>query len=179
MKQFRKGAPFPMSAMEKLKEEIRSVLLVTLYFAIWMGVLLIIKKLILAEYDIEFKGLTAALVGALVLAKVVLILEHVSLGAWLKNRPVIMEVILRTLFYTLGVFVVLVLEKSFEGRHDYGGFIPAVIGLFQTVKGSHVWVNVICISGALLVYNIFSALKQILGEGALLRALLSPLPKES
>ena len=168
-----------MIAMEKLKEEVRSVLLVTLYFAIWLGVLIIIKKLILAEYDIEFNGLTAALVGALVLAKVVLIFEHVSLGAWLKKRPALVEVIVRTLFYTFGVFVVLVLEKSFEGRHDYGGFIPSMIGSFQTVEGFHVWVNVICTSGALLVYNIFFALEKIFGEGTLLRALLSPMPEES
>jgi len=79
----------------------------------------------------------------------------------------------------LGVFVVLVLEKSFEGRHDHGGFIPSMIAKFQTVEGFHVWANVICISGALLVYNIFSALKKIFGEGTLLRALLRPLPDES
>ena len=168
-----------MSAMEKLKEEARSLLLVTLYFATWLGMLIIIKKLILAEYNIEFRGLTVALVGALVMAKVVLILEHVSLGAWLKNYPALAEVIVRTLFYTFGVFVVLVLEKSFEGRHDYGGFIPSMIGSFQTVEGFHVWVNVICTSGALLVYNIFFALEKIFGEGTLLRTLLSPMPKES
>jgi len=168
-----------MSAMEKLKEEIRSVLLLTLYFAVWLGVLIVIKKLILAEYDIEFKGFTVALVGSLVLAKVVLISEYVSLGSWIRNRPALMEVIMRTLFYTLGVFVVLVVEKSFEGRHEYGGFIPSMIAKFQTVEGFHVWANVICISGALLVYNIFSALKKIFGEGRLLQALLRPLPDES
>ena len=168
-----------MSAMEKLKKEIRSVLLLTLYFAAWLGVLIIIKKLILAEYDIEFKGLTVALVGALVLAKVVLILGHVSLGSWIRKRPALMEAIMRTLFYAFGVFVVLVLEKSFEGRHEYGGFLPSMIANFQTVEGFHVWANVICISGALFVYNIFSVLEKIFGEGALLRALLSPLPDKS
>lgn len=168
-----------MSAMEKLKEEVRSVLLVTLYFAIWLGVLIVIKKLILAEYNIEFKGLTAALVGALVLAKVVLILEHVSLGAWLKNRPAFVEVIVRTLFYSFGVFVVLVLEKSFEGRHEHGGFMASMIANFETVEGFRVWANVICVSGALLVYNIFTALQKIFGEGTLVRSLFQPFPDES
>jgi hypothetical protein len=100
-------------------------------------VLIVIKKLILAEYDIEFKRLTVALLGSLVL------------------------------------------EKSFEGRDEHGGFIPSMIAEFQTVEGFHVWANVICISGALLVYNIFSVLEKIFGEGSLLRALLSPLPDES
>ncbi|HBT87825.1 hypothetical protein [Desulfobacter sp.] len=127
-----------MSAMEKLKEEIHSVLLVTLYFSVWLGgVLIVIKKLILAEYDIEFKRLTVPLLGSLVL------------------------------------------EKSFEGRDEHGGFIPSMIAEFQTVEGFDVWANVICISGALLVYNIFSVLEKIFGEGSLLRALLSPLPDES
>jgi hypothetical protein len=76
------------------------------------------------------------------------------------------------------VFVVLVLEKSFEGRHEYGGFIPSMIESFQTVEGFHVWANIISISGALLVYNIFSVFKQIFGEGTLLRALLRPLPEK-
>jgi hypothetical protein len=53
-----------------------------------------------------------------------------------------------------------------------------MIESFQTVEGFHVWANVISISGALLVYNIFSVLKQIFGEGTLLRALLRPLPEE-
>lgn len=167
-----------MSTMDKVKEEIRSVLLVTLYFAVWLGVLVILKKLILAQYNIEFTGLSAALVGALVLAKVVLILEHVSFGAWIRNRPVLVDVILRTLLYAFGVLVVLVLEKGFEGRHEHGGFVSSMIAELQSVEGAHVWANTICITGALLVYNIFSVLRMIFGEGSLIRALLRPLPDE-
>jgi hypothetical protein len=56
-----------MSFRQKLRDEIKAVALATLYFATWIGVLVLLKKLILAEYRIEFHGLSLALVGALVL----------------------------------------------------------------------------------------------------------------
>jgi hypothetical protein len=66
-----------MSLQERLGEEIKAVALTTLYFAVWFGVLIVLKELLLAEYRIEVRGLSLALVGALVVAKVVLLMEHV------------------------------------------------------------------------------------------------------
>ena len=168
-----------MSLRQKLRNEIRAVALATLYFATWIGVLVVLKELALAEYGIEFHGLSLALVGALVLAKVVLVLEHVTLGAWIRTRPAWVDVILRTALYALGVLVVLLLEKAFEGRHEHGGFGPSLIAVFQHAEVHHVWVNTICLSGALLGYNALSVVRRHLGEGGLIRLFLSPLPEES
>ena len=168
-----------MSFGQKLKNEIKTVALAALYFAVWIGVLVTLKQLLLAEYKIQFNGLSIALVGALVLAKVVLVLEHVPLGAWTRRKPALIDVILRTALFVVGVLVALLLEKGFDGRHEYGGFGPSLIALFQHADIHHVWVNVICLSGALLGYNILSVVRRHLGEGGLLRLFLSPLPEES
>ena len=152
--------------------------LVMLYFAVWIGVLALLKTLILVEYRIEFHGLSLVLVGALVLAKVVLVLEHVPMGAWIRTRPALLDVVLRTVLYAFGVFVVLLLEKTLEGRHEHGGFVPALLWVFQSVDGYHVWANGICLSGALLGYNVLSVLRRYLGKGALFRLFLKPLPNE-
>jgi hypothetical protein len=167
------------SAASKLMNEIRAVALAAIYFAAWIGVLVLLKGLVLAEYRIEFHRLSLALVGALVLAKVVLVLEHVPLGAWIRSRPALLDVILRTAFYGLGVLVVLLLEKAFEGRHEHGGFRPSLIAVFQHTEVHHVWANVICLSGALFGYNALSVVRRHLGEGGLARLFLSPLPEES
>ena len=166
-----------MSFQEKLKHEIKAIAQVTLYFAVWLGLFIVIKKLVLAEYKIEFSGMSQVLIGALVLAKVVLILEHVSLGE--GTRPALVDVILRTVFYTAGVFVVLILEKGFEGRHEYGGFGPSLTAVFQHADAYHVWANTICVSGALLAYNVMAVIRRHLGEGGLMRLLMAPMPEES
>ena len=168
-----------MSVTQRLIHEIKEVGIAALYFVCWIGALLLIKSLVLAEYRIAFTGWSMALVGALILSKVVLVLEHVSLGAWVHARPAWVEVILRTLLYTLGVAVVLILEKGLESRHEFGGVVPAVRHLFQQTDVHHVWANTVCISGALLGYNILSVIQRQLGKGALLRILCSPLPEES
>ena len=168
-----------MSVMQKVKDEVISMVLLMFYFFIWIGTLVLLKTLILDEYAIEFKGFSLALVGALVLAKVVLVLEHVSLGNWVRSQPALLNAVLRTLLYTFGVFVVLLMEKALEGRHEYGGFISSLLSLFQRAEGYHVWANVICLSGALLFYNLFSVLKRNLGEGELRRIYLKPAQNDS
>lgn len=162
-----------MSIQEKLKHELKAVILVTLYFAAWLGIFMGLKILILEGYQIRFGSVSAVLIGALVLAKVVLILEHVPLGGWVKNKPVLVDVILRTLLYAFGTFVVMLLEKAFETRHEQGGFVSALTNVFQHPDMPHIWANTICVTGALLFYNLLSALNQHLGPGGLARVFLT------
>jgi hypothetical protein len=168
-----------MSMGQKLKHELRSLCEATLYFGLWVFGLIIVKILILEEYHITFTGWSAALIGVLVLAKVVLILEHVSLGAWVRRQPAWLDVLLRTILYVAGVFVVMILEKSFEGRHEHGGFGNALAEIFQHIDMPHIWANTICIAGALLGYNILAVIRQHLGTGGLFEFFRLPLPDTS
>ncbi len=168
-----------MSIARKLKHELTTVAWLTLYFGSWLGALVLLKYLLLAEYQIAFGGFSVALVGALVLAKVVIVLEYVSLGAWVQARPAWVDVGLRTALYAFGVFVLLLFEKAFEGRHEYDGFGASLMGVFQHADAIHVWLNTICLSAALLSYNMLSVIRKRLGKGALLQMFLTPLPKNS
>jgi hypothetical protein len=163
-----------MGIQEKLKHELKAIVLVTLFFATWLGVFMGLKVLILEDYQIHFGSVSAVLIGALILAKVVLILEHVPLGGWLRKQPVLMDVILRTLLYAFGTLVVILLEKAFESRHEQGGFRSALMNVFQHRDMLHVWANTICVTGALLFYNLLSALNRHLGAGGLSRVFLYP-----
>ena len=165
-----------MGFRQKLKEELEAIALTTFYFAVWLGFLMVLKALVLAEYRIEFHDWSLALIGAVVLAKVVLVLEHVSLGRWTHGRPAAEEVLVRTGLYALGVLVVLVLEKAFEGRHEHGGFVASLRALFRDAEVHHVWATVLCLTGALLVYNVQSVVRRYLGGRSLRQLLLSPLP---
>jgi hypothetical protein len=81
---------------QKLKVELKEVGIAALYFGCWIAALLMVKSLILAEYRIAFQGWSMAVAGALVLSKVVLIIEHVNLGAWVRSHPAWVDVVLRT-----------------------------------------------------------------------------------
>ena len=167
-----------MAFGEKLRHELGELAVVGLYFFHWLGLLAVLKKLVLAEYQIEFKVLSAALIGALILAKVVLILEHVPLGPLTRGRPAWVEVLWRTALYSAGVVVVMLLEKGFEGRHEYGGFWPSLGSVFQHADIDHVWAIAICMSSALLGYNALSVIRRHLGDRGLVELFREPLSPE-
>jgi hypothetical protein len=158
-----------MSLRHKIAEEIKRIGIVSLYFACCFGVMMVFKRLILAQYEIGFRGITFAIVGALVVAKVVVILEKVSLGQWVRNRPVAVDVILRTLLYTIGVWIVFLLEKSFESRHEHGGFGPSFMAVFQRRDIHHVWASTTVSASRSWGFNTFSVLKSRVGGHELKR----------
>lgn len=164
-----------MGLQQKVTHEVKAVGIAALYFGCWIAGLIVLKQLVLAEYQIQFRGLSKALLGALVLSKVVLVLEHVPLGTWVRARPAWVDVMLRTVLYALGVLLVLLIEKAFEGRHEYGGFRASLSAVFQHADVHHVWTNAIALSGALLGYNALSVVRSHLGEGGLLRLFLTPI----
>lgn len=48
--------------------------------------------------------------------------------------------------------------------------------LWSSSNQYHIWVNLICVFGALFFFNLGSVLKKHLGEIGLLKVLLDPLP---
>lgn len=170
------GPPRPRQAMKlgkKAEQELVAIFVTSAYFAACAGVLIVVKELILAEYHIEFHGLGLALLGSLVIAKVVLVMERVPIGSWLRNHPASFDVVLRTALYALGVLVALILEKAFEARHEHGGFGASIACVFQHPDMPHVFANAICVTCALLGFNALSVLRRYFGGRALVRLFVS------
>lgn len=149
---------------QKFFKEIKSIALTTLYFALWFGILLLLKKLILEDYQIEFSGISMALIGALILAKVVLLMNYIPHTGWTHKHSAIFFIIFRTLLYTSGVLIVMLLEKAFESRHEAGGFGSALIHVFQDRDIYRVWAGIIVVSLSLFWFNVLSVLQQYFGE---------------
>jgi len=83
----------------------------------------------------------------------------------------------RTGLYGFGVLVVILVEKAFEARHEYGGFARALVQVIQHQDIPHVLAAAIGVTGALLVFNALSVVRRHLGKGGLLRLFLVPLPE--
>ena len=118
-----------MTSRNTLQEEVLSLALNAAFFGAWFLAFLVVKDLILAEYRIGPSGVTAALVAALVVAKVVLLLEHVELGSLVQSRAAWVEVALRTALYAIGALVVLakaVHDGVASGQDQSGAVLEGV-----------------------------------------------------
>jgi hypothetical protein len=156
-----------MEILKKIFKEIRVIARTAAYFAVVFLLMMVMKKLYLADYNIEFTGVSQAIVGALIMAKVILLMELITFGSWVQSQPPIVDVTLRTLLYSAGVVAVTVLEKAFEARHEAGSFGQAFSYLFNHRDIYHVWATAIGSVGSIFVYNAFSVVQRTMGKNGL------------
>jgi hypothetical protein len=78
------------------------------------GVFLTLKKLLLEQYHISIYVFHAAVIGALVVAKVVVLLEKTSFGNRFQAGSLIAHATWRSLVYTAVVFAVSLAEHLVE-----------------------------------------------------------------
>jgi len=158
-----------MRFLHWLGHELKALLAATLYFLACFLAIMTLKTLLLAQYGIAFSGLTTALVGALVTAKVVIVLDNVQPG-FLRRLPQAADVALRTAAYTLATLLLLLVEHAFEIRGESGGFGPAVASVFEHRDTHKVWATVIGVGLAFLGYNAFAVLRRAFGARRIMGA---------
>ena len=161
-------------ALERLVREFKQVGLVTLYFLICFALVLTLKKLFLAQYDLEFYGISAAIVGALVVGKVVVLLDHTRIGnRFDEGKALWISVAYKTAVYTAVTFLVLVAEKTFHAYRESGHFAGSFEHVWQHRDRSVMLATVLCIGLAFAGYNLYSAIDRRLGAGTLRATLAS------
>jgi len=150
--------------MKKVLHEIIIIARTATYFALFFIFMIVMKKLTLEDYDIEFTGLSQALIGALIMSKVILLMQMISLGAWVQDQPPIVDTILRTLLYSAGVLVVVMLEKAFEARHEVKGFSNALTHVLDHRDVYHVWANTLGAAVSIFFVNGFAVMQRLRGK---------------
>jgi hypothetical protein len=156
-----------MKILKKIFEEIKTIARTASYFAIVFILMMVMKTLYLKDYNIDFSGMSQAIIGALIMSKVIILMELISLGPRVQRQPPIVDVILRTLLYTAGVLIVIVLEKAFEKRHEASNYGDAISYVFSHRDIYHVWASTIGAAGSIFVYNAFSVVQRMLGKKGL------------
>jgi len=161
-----------LSLLTAAKHEVKQVGVVTLYFMFCFAVILTLKKLFLAEYQIEFYALSAVVVGALVAGKVVVVLDHTSLGTLFDSsqRPGL-AALYRTLLYSAVAFLVLAGEEVFHAYRESGALGTAITEVWEHRDRSLILAKMLCVGLSFLGYHLFVAADRRLGKGTLWRTL--------
>jgi len=163
-----------MKAINWLKEELKALAVLFLYFAFYFNIFILFKKLILAHYDISFYGFGAAMVGALIAAKAVLIIESSPLSKPFQSSAPYLKIIYDTSIYTILSLLFLYLEKLLELAHKEHSFQLA----FATAGHEDDWYQLFATVGwaglCFLGYATLAAINRHLGPGGLGKLLLTP-----
>lgn len=156
-------------------QEFRHVLPPTIFFFLGFNLILFTKRLIIAEYLVEFSGFLIATTAALIVGKVVLVADKMPFLRRFDHAPLAHPILFKTVIYTLLVMVARLVEAFVHyliegGAIGQGQFIAHQMSSFSWHQfiAVQLWVFVL-----FLVYVTGNEISQLLGDGELFKIFLT------
>jgi len=170
------GTAAPEGRARRLKElaveEAKRFIVLFVYLWILFGLFVLNQRIILHQHGINFTAQGFAIINALVLAKVMLVLENFNLGRWLHGRPLIYPIVFEAALFTVLFILFHILEEIVVGwsrSETVSDSIPAI--------GGGGLAGLLCVAlllfFALLPFTAFKNLDRALGPGRLKALLFS------
>lgn len=150
-------------------KEVKHILPPTLYFFVAFNLISFTTNLMLRSYWFHLAGFLVATGTALVVGKVILVVDKTKLIDRFRGAPLIQPILYKTVFYTAVVFVVRVLERFIHFAFDGDGFSAA----FEAAATDFSWRRFVAIQiwifTCFLIYCTATELSALVGEGQMAR----------
>ena len=148
------------------------------YLAVFFGVFISYKRLVLAEHNIIYTEWGFGLINALVLGKVVSIGSLMRLGGRSEGRPLIWSTLIRSVMFTIWLALFNALELMIRGffkTFTFEGIIASLshVGTYEYFGGSLV------VFASFIPFFAFKELSAVLGPKLVLDLFLKGKPSGS
>jgi hypothetical protein len=161
---------------DAIKHELQEAVFPSLFFLVVFHLLAFSKSLLLESYNISATDVTIATVGALIVAKVILIFDGMSFTNIFSGRPLIYGVLWKSLIYSLLVFAFRLIEEGLSGWSSAGSFAASMQQFIVKATWSHYLIVQIWVLIALILYNSIVALDKHYGSGSMRQSFLGKAP---
>jgi hypothetical protein len=149
---------------ERIKHELRELMPPTIFFLIAFHILTVSRALMLRQYGIQISAVAGATIGALLVAKVVLLADMLPAVNRFPDKPLIYNVVWKTVIYAVGALVVHYLEHLVPVWWRVGSVVTANRLLIEEVVWPHFWAIQLWLVVLLFVYCAFRELVRAVGR---------------
>ena len=123
----------------KLVEELRILLPIMLYFTVAFELIALTEALLLGARGIHVSSFLNALLGALVVSKVVVLADHVPFVERFQHRPPVVNALWKTAIYVVGSLIVRYAERLLHAWGGSAGLAEAHRRVLAEVSWPHFW----------------------------------------
>jgi len=159
-------------------KEIREALPATIFFFCLFHLIGLTKAVLLDEYSFTALRAVSATVGALIVAKAVLIVEALAIARLFPGRR-IYNILWKTLLYSSVALLFHFAEELIPLVSKYGGTISAMKAMIGEVSWPLFSVIALWIICGLFLYTLVSDLVRVVGPGKVKEILFSRLERRS
>jgi hypothetical protein len=135
-----------------IAHEIREAIPAFLFFLVVFQLGQITRALTLDEYDITMGRTAVAVIGALIVAKAILVADALPLTKVFANRALAYSIVWTSLIYFVITTAFHYVEELIPLWRKYGGVVAAHERLFEEVSWPHFWVVQLWVAFSLLCY---------------------------
>ena len=149
---------------EKFKEEFIEYWINVLYLSFYFSVFIAYKRLILAQYEIDFEEYGSALISAFILGKVVSIIGMTKIGKKTSDGNLALLTTYKTFAFTLCIVFFNILEKFIVGFYNTSTFDGAINNITHELFTYEYPARILMIFSALIPYFAIKELSRVIGH---------------
>ena len=161
----------PAATGRLVAELLRELVPKVLFFFGAFGLLFLQYKLFVAQYSIEYSAFAKAAVAALILGKVIPLLDWAQSGHRYATHRRIVVIAIKTLVYAMVVIVLGTGERILEAFHKQGSLNAAINFMIANANMQRFLGLVLLISLVVGIYLTLQEIDRAMGKGALFRLL--------
>ena len=163
-------------AAAKIKEELLAVLPPTAFFFVALHIVAFVRVLMLKGTGISPLTSMSVLVAALILGKAVLVADMLPFINRFPEKPLIHNVVWKTMIYLLVSAIVHYLERLIDAWRQAGGFLAANRTLLAEMVWPHFFAIQILLFVLIAMYCAIHELTRVIGAERMKRIVFGPMP---
>ena len=165
--------------LSTLKHEIVEAIPPAVFFFFAFHLIAITRVLMQQEYGIETATTVNATIGALVVAKVVLLADLLPIVNRFPDKPLAYNIVWKTLIYQAAAFVVVYLEHLWDFHKEYGSIAEANAHMADELVWPHFWAVQLWMFVLFLLFCTLRELTRTLGQERMRAIFFGPLPNRN
>ena len=139
------------------------------FFFIALMLIFVVMKLLALQYSIHFYAFARAAIGALVLGKIILLMEMAERKSGPSRYPRATVVAFKTVIYATAVFLFEFSERVVRAWYDTGSLLEGLGMVKANAKLDHFLALLILVCMIIAMYLAMEEISHAMGEGALTR----------
>jgi hypothetical protein len=156
-----------------MKHDVIEIIPPTLFFFIAFSLVLLTKRLILSEYGISWTGFGSAIVGAILVGKVVLLVDKLTFLNKFAHRQMIFTTAWKCLIYFLAAVLLQYLEHIVHLLMRHKSFLEANRNFAMETVWPQFWLIQMWLAVLLFLYCAMRELVRAIGREKVIRMFFS------
>lgn len=151
-------------SVSRVKEEVRKILVIAVFFAIGFSLIHFSNQLLTMGSGVKILGITRALIGGLIVAKVLCTVDLLPFVHAFPHKPVAYHVGWKSTLYVLAAVVFLYMEPFFKSLTRGAGFLPSHLRAWHELMLPRTWATLIWVAMLLVVFVTLQELSRVIGQ---------------